>query len=112
MPVSRQTPKHNWLLNALPAEVYARLESHLEPVKLPVDEILYEADRRMSHVYFPTDGIISLLYLMKGGGSAEIAIVGREGLVGVALFMGGGTTPSQALVQSAGYGYRLKAEIL
>jgi len=112
MPTETQGPKQNRLLAALPAEVYARLEPHLERAVMPLGEVLYESNRRMSHVFFPTDGIISLLYVMKDGASAEISVVGYEGLVGVALFMGGESTPSRALVQCAGYGYRLRADIL
>jgi CRP-like cAMP-binding protein len=79
---------------------------------MPLGEVLYESGSQLSHVYFPTTCIVSLLYVMEDGASAEIAVVGNEGLVGVALFMGGETTPSRALVQSAGYGYRLKGQLL
>ena len=84
----------------------------LEAVELPLGEILYESGGTMSHVYFPVNAIVSLLYVMEDGASAEIAVVGKEGLVGISLFMGGGSTPSRAVVQSAGRGFRLKAEAL
>jgi CRP-like cAMP-binding protein len=107
-----KSPKENRLLASLPKAVYARLAPELELVPLKLGEIIYEANAQMSHVYFPTDSIVSLLYVMKDGRSAEISVVGNEGLVGIALFMGGGTTPSRALVQSDGHGYRLPAERL
>jgi CRP-like cAMP-binding protein len=107
-----QTQKQNHLLAALSAEEYARLLPHLEFVKMPLAWVLYESGGRMSYVYFPTTSIVSLLYVMETGASAEIAITGNEGLVGVSLFMGGESTPSRAVVQSAGSGYRLKANIL
>lgn len=112
MRVAPAHPRQNRLLASLPEEVYGRLASGLELVPLALGEILYEANAALSHVYFPTDSIVSLLYVMKDGRSAEISLVGNEGLVGIALFMGGGTTPSQALVQSTGSAYRLKAERL
>ena len=79
---------------------------------MPLGEALYESGARLQHVYFPTTSIVSLLYVMEDGASAEIAVVGNEGIVGISLFMGGETTPSRAVVQSAGYGYRLKAQLL
>jgi CRP-like cAMP-binding protein len=102
-------PLHNQLLAALPAEELQRWLPRLEPVALPLGQVLYEPGDILQHVYFPTDAIVSLLYVMENGASAEIAVVGREGLVGVALFMGGGSTPSRAVVQSAGSGFRLDA---
>ena len=105
-------PRQNRLLAALPDAVYQRLRPGLEPVTLKLGEIIYETDTPLAHVYFPTDSIVSLLYVMKDGRSAEISLVGNEGLVGVALFMGGGTTPSRALVQSNGHAYRLPAKDL
>ena len=84
----------------------------LELVDMPLGEVLYESGVTLSHVYFPTSSIVSMLYVMENGASAEIAVVGNEGLVGISLFMGGESTPSRALVQSAGQGYRLKAQIL
>ena len=106
------TPTQNNLLAALPAADYQRLLPDLELVPLPLGLAVYESGGTMDYVYFPTDCIVSLLYVMKDGASAEIAVVGHEGLVGVALFMGGESTPSRAVVQSAGYGYRLASKIL
>ncbi|UXI70339.1 Crp/Fnr family transcriptional regulator [Tahibacter amnicola] len=100
--------RNNHLLRALPDNDQARVFALLEPVEWPLGTVLYESGTRLRHVYFPTTAIVSLLYVMKDGASAEIAIVGNEGMVGVALFMGGETTPSRAVVQSAGRGYRLK----
>ncbi|MBI3067964.1 MAG: Crp/Fnr family transcriptional regulator [Betaproteobacteria bacterium] len=109
---SPHNPKQNRLLAALPAPEFGRLSSHLELVPMPLGESLYESGSRLHHVYFPTTSIVSLLYVMEDGASAEIAVVGNEGILGIALFMGGETTPSRAVVQSAGYGYRLKAQLL
>jgi CRP-like cAMP-binding protein len=106
------SPNQNHLLAALPAAEFDRILPHLELVPMPLAEALYESGGRLNHVYFPTTCIISLLYVMEDGASAEIAVVGNEGLLGIALFMGGETTPSRAVVQSAGFGYRLKASIL
>lgn len=100
------------LLAALPSEEWGRLAPRLELVNLPLGAVLYESGMSMSHVYFPTTAIVSLLYVLENGASAEIAVVGREGVVGIALFMGGGTTPSRAVVQSAGHGYRLRAQLI
>jgi CRP-like cAMP-binding protein len=105
-------PRRNRLLAALPAAEWARLESHLEPVEMPLGRVLYESGMRIGHVYFPTTAIVSLLYVLIDGSSAEIAIVGNDGLVGIALFMGGESTPSRALVQSEGWAYRMAAPIL
>ncbi len=102
-------PSSNHLLAAMPATEWQRIAPLLEWVDLPLGRVLYESGGAMSHVYFPTNAIVSLLYVMENGASAEIAVVGNEGLVGVALFMGGETTPSRAVVQSAGRGYRLRA---
>ncbi len=106
------TPKQNHLLAALPDADYARLLPDLELVPLELGWALYESGSRQGYVYFPTASIVSLLYVMEDGSSAEIAVVGYEGVVGIALFMGGETTPSRAVVQSAGYAYRLKASLL
>jgi CRP-like cAMP-binding protein len=106
------TPTRNDLLAALPAVDYQRLLPDLELVPLPLGLAVYESGGTLGYVYFPTDCIVSLLYVMKDGASAEIAVVGHEGLVGVALFMGGESTPSRAVVQSAGYAYRLESKIL
>ena len=102
------SPRQNHLLAALPEAEYARLTAELELVPLPLGRALYEPGVELRHVYFPTDAIVSLLYVMEDGASAEIAIVGNEGIVGIALFMGGGTVPNRAVVQSAGQAYRLK----
>jgi len=106
------TPKQNHLLAALSAEDYAHLLPALEPVAMPLGHVIYESGDHMAFVHFPTTCIVSLLYVMESGASAEIAIVGNEGLVGIALFMGGESTPNRAVVQSAGDGYRLRASIL
>ena len=97
----------NHLLAALSPAERERLIPHLKLVPMPLGRVLYESGDVMRHVYFPTDCIVSLLYVMENGASAEISIVGNEGLIGIALFMGGETTPSRAIVQSAGYAYRL-----
>ncbi len=102
------TPRDNHLLAALPEADWQRWCAGLEPVDLPLGQVLYESGVRMSHVVFPTTAIVSLLYVMEDGASAEIAVVGNEGVVGIALFMGGESTPSRAVVQSAGRGYRLR----
>jgi CRP-like cAMP-binding protein len=99
----------NHLLAALPAEVFERLLPNLELVELPLGKVLYESGDTMRHVYFPVDCIVSLLYVMENGASAEISVVGREGIIGIALFMGGESTPSRAIIQSGGYAYRLLA---
>ena len=105
-------PPLNKLLAALPPQIYQRLQPHLELVPLQLGASVYEAGGKQPFVYFPTDSIVSLLYVMKDNASAEIAIVGNEGLVGISLFMGGETTPSRAVVQSAGDAYRLRAKTL
>jgi CRP-like cAMP-binding protein len=105
-------PRKNQLLAALPDAVLQRWQPLLEPVELPLGKVLYESGRELSHVYFPTTAIISLLYVMENGSSAEIAVVGNEGVVGISLFMGGDTTPSRAVVQSAGQGWRLAAHAI
>lgn len=106
------SPHQNHLLDALPAEDYQRLTPHLELVPMPLGNVLYESGNELRHVYFPTNAIISLLYVMLDGASAEIAVVGNEGIIGVALFMGGETMPNRAVVQSAGHAYRLKGQLL
>lgn len=105
-------PRHNHLLAALPAEEYERLAPNLEQVPMPLGHVLYESGSELNHVYFPTTSIVSLLYVMLDGASAEIAVVGNEGIIGVALFMGGETMPNRAVVQSAGHAYRLKGYLL
>jgi CRP-like cAMP-binding protein len=106
------SPAQNHLLAAMPATEFERLSPHLELVELPLGEVLYESGGRLDHVYFPTTCIVSLLYVLENGASAEIAVVGNEGILGISLFMGGETTPSRAVVQSAGFGYRLRAPLL
>ncbi len=105
-------PLVNDLLAALPAADFSRWEPHLEPTDLSLGNVLYESGSVMPYVYFPTTAIVSLLYVMENGASAEIAIVGNEGMVGVSLFMGGGSTPGHSVVQSAGEGFRLSSEFL
>jgi CRP-like cAMP-binding protein len=105
-------PRRNQLLASLPAAEFERWSPLLEEVDLPLGRVLYESGLSLAHVYFPIDAIVSLLYVMEDGASAEIAVVGNEGLVGVSLFMGGETTPSRAVVQSAGRGFRLEAEAM
>jgi CRP-like cAMP-binding protein len=102
-------PRSNDLLAALPDAEWERWLPNLERVDMPLGKVLYESGTRLSHVYFPITSIVSLLYVMENGASAEIAVVGKEGLVGVSLFMGGQSTTSRAVVQSAGEGYRLKS---
>jgi CRP-like cAMP-binding protein len=102
----------NQLLSALPDAEWERWLPHLELVDMPLGQVVYESGESLSHVYFPTTSIVSLLYVMEDGSSAEIAVVGYEGIVGVSLFMGGLSTPSRAVVQSAGKGFRLKADLL
>ena len=109
---SPHSPKQNHLLASLPAADYARLLSELELVPMPLGWSVYESGGHQGYVYFPTNSIVSLLYVMENGASAEMAITGNEGVVGIALFMGGETTPSRAVVQSAGHAYRLKAAVL
>ncbi|MBC7786511.1 MAG: Crp/Fnr family transcriptional regulator [Methylophilaceae bacterium] len=105
-------PRQNHLLDALLKSEYDRLFSGLELVKMPLGQVLYESGGQLKHVYFPLTSIISLLFVMENGASAEIAVVGNEGILGISLFMGGETTPSRAVVQSAGYGYKLKAQLI
>jgi len=107
------TPTRNRLLAALPAEVFDRLLPDLELAPMPLGKVIYESGAELEHVYFPvTSCIVSMLYVMTDGSSAEIAVVGDEGMVGIALFMGGGTTSSRALVQSAGQAFQLEAKAL
>jgi len=109
---SPHNPLQNHLLAALPAEDYARLLPALELIPMPLGWAICESGGHMSYLYFPTTSIVSLLYVMENGSSAEIAVTGNEGLVGISLFMGGDSTPSRAVVQSSGYGYRIKASVL
>ena len=110
--LSSNTPKSNRLLAALPEENYRALLPFLEEVPLPLGMVVYESGGEQRYVYFPASSIVSLLYVLADGSSAEIAVTGNEGLVGISLFMGGETTPSRAVVQSAGHGFRLKGELL
>ena len=110
--VNAPNPLQNQLLAVLPRPESERLFPHMEQVSLPLGKALYESGDRLDHVYFPTTAIISLLYVMENGASAEIAVVGREGIVGIALFMGGDTMPNRAVVQSEGHGYRLPGTLL
>ena len=105
-------PTNNRLIAALPPAELRRWSTKLEWVDLPLGSVLCESGTTLEHVYFPTTAIVSLLYVMENGASAEIAVVGNEGLVGISLFMGGGSTPSRAVVQSAGEGFRLKAAVI
>lgn len=106
------SPLQNHLLSALPDEVKERIFPFIDLVKLELGKVMYEAGDTLANVYFPIDSIVSLLYVMKSGASAEISVVGNEGVVGIALFMGGGSTSSRAVVQSEGYAFRLKRKYL
>jgi CRP-like cAMP-binding protein len=105
-------PEQNYLLAALSPDERDRVVPHLRLVAMPLGKVLYESGDELEYVYFPTDSIVSLLYVLESGASAEISVVGNEGLIGIALFMGGGTTPSRAIVQSAGHAYRLAGQRL
>src|SRR5471032_3249707 len=109
---SPHSPKQNHILAALPEEDFAHIAPDLELIPMPLGWAVYESGGRISYLYFPTTSIVSLLYVMESGASAEIAVTGNEGLVGISLFMGGESTPSRAVVQSGGNGYRLKANAL
>ena len=111
MPIPH-SPNQNHLLGALPPPDFERLAPHLNLVPLPLGEILYEPGQQLQHAYFPTTAIVSLHYVMESGASAETAGVGNEGVVGIALFMGGDTTPSSAVVKTAGHAYRLERRLL
>src|SRR3982750_901940 len=110
--LAAHSPTQNQLLAAVPAAEFERLYPHLELVEMPLGEVLYESGARLDHVYFPTTCIVSLLYVLENGASAEIAVVGNEGILGISLFMGGETTPSRAVVQSAGSAFRLPAAMM
>jgi CRP-like cAMP-binding protein len=111
MPASHD-PTENYLLAALAAEERERIFPHLQSVDMRLGDVLYESGDKLSHVYFPTDCIVSLLYVLLDGATAEIAVAGDEGLIGISLFMGGETTPNRAIVQSAGHAYRLSGQRL
>ncbi|CAM3823233.1 Crp/Fnr family transcriptional regulator [Polynucleobacter arcticus] len=102
----------NYLFHSIPNADWERLLPHIEPVDLPLGKVLYEPGTKMSHVYFPSTAIVSLLYALENGSSAEIAVVGNEGAVGISIFMGGESTTSRAVVQSAGKGYRIKSSLI
>jgi CRP-like cAMP-binding protein len=104
--------KMNHLLTALPAAEWARWQPQLERVQMPLGQVIYESGGLLTHAYFPTTAIVSLLYVMENGASAEIAVAGNEGMVGISLFMGGGSTPSRAVVQSAGQGFRVRSQFI
>ncbi|WP_295587586.1 Crp/Fnr family transcriptional regulator [uncultured Lamprocystis sp.] len=108
MPPARHSPNQNHLLGALPDLEFAALSPHLEPCPLALGEMLYEPGQRLHHAYFPTSAVVSLHYVTENGAAAETAGVGNEGMVGVSLFMGGDSTPSSAVVQTAGHAYRLE----
>ena len=108
----KPVPEHNHLLAALTADERERVFPHLRLVSMPLGKVLYESGDALEYVYFPIDSIVSLLYVLESGASAEISVVGNEGLIGIALFMGGGTTPSRAIVQSAGHAFRLGGQRL
>jgi len=107
-----QSPNQNQLLAALPTAEFERIAPHLELIAMPLGDVLYESGGQMQYVYFPTTAIVSLHYVTESGASSEIAGVGNEGVLGISLFMGGNTTPSRAIVQTAGHGYRLQARLL
>ena len=112
-PASKLSPAlKNHLLAALPAVEFNRINKHLEPVTFELGDVIYESGDKMDHVYFPTTAIVSLLYVMENGGTAEIGVVGNDGILGIALFMGGDTTPNRAVIQSAGEAYRMKSKDL
>lgn len=108
----QHSPKQNHILDALPEEEFERLLPDLELVQLPLGSVIYESGDELRYAYFPTTCIISLLYVMESGESAEIAVVGNEGIIGIALFMGGESMPNRAVVQSSGYGYKLPSSLI
>jgi len=109
---STHGPRNNHLLAALPNDIWRRWEALIESTEMTLGQVMYEPGDTLSHVYFPTTAIVSLLYVMENGAPGEIAVIGNEGLVGISIFMGGESTPSRAVVQSAGHGYRLKSQSL
>src|ERR1700722_18362295 len=112
MPAARTDPRQNHLLAAIPEAEWTRFAPHLTPVAMALGEIVYESGGDQLYVYFPTDCIVSLLYVMEDGAAAEIAIVGNEGLIGISLFMGGDSTVNRAVVQSAGHAFRMRAQFI
>lgn len=111
-PSNQPGAKQNRLLAALPAAAWQRWEAQLEEIDMPLGQVLSESGVPLQYVYFPSTSIVSLLYVMENGASAEIAVVGNEGIVGISLFMGGESTPSRSVVQSAGKGYRMKGRFI
>ncbi|CAM8662639.1 Crp cAMP-binding proteins - catabolite gene activator and regulatory subunit of cAMP-dependent protein kinases [Comamonadaceae bacterium] len=109
---SAMHPRENELLASLPQQEWKRWQPYLKPVDLPLGKVLYESGALQQQVYFPTNAIVSLLYVLENGASAEIAVVGKEGIVGISLFMGGGSTPSRAVVQSAGEGFQVSSDFM
>jgi CRP-like cAMP-binding protein len=109
---TRHSPDQNLLLAALPVKILRRLDPHLELTLMPLGEAIYQPGGKLQYVYFPTSSIVSLHYLMESGASGEVAGVGKEGIVGFSLFMGGNTTPSWATVLTGGYGYKMKGQLL
>lgn len=105
-------PAENHLLGALPAADFERLQPHLRTTELPLGSVLYESGSQMRHVYFPVSGLVSLLYTLEDGATAEIAVIGNDGCVGIAILLGGGSTPSRAVVQIEGYAYRIPSDIV
>lgn len=114
MPIAKHTDnaRMNHLLASLPEDEFDRLKVNLEPISLPLGKVIYESGEQLEYLYFPTSAIISLLYIMENGSTAEIGMAGNDGLVGIALFMGGSTTPNRAVVQSAGNAFRLRSKAL
>ena len=112
MSILREGPLENLLLAALPAEEYKRLLVHLQPVTLSLGQVVYESSGHLDYIYFPTTSVVSLLYTMENGSTAEMGLSGSDGVVGVALFLGGDTTPNRAVVQIAGGAFRMKAKLL
>jgi CRP-like cAMP-binding protein len=112
MPTARTDPRQNHLLAAIPEVEWSRFAPDLTPIAMGLGEVIYESGTDQPYVYFPTDCIVSLLYVMEDGAAAEIAIVGNEGLVGISLFMGGGSTPNRAIVQSGGFAFRMKGQFV
>lgn len=110
--VNRDDACKNFLLASLPVDEFERVFAHLEPVELKLGKVLYESGDKLDYVYFPTTAIVSLLYIMENGATAEIGVVGNDGILGIALFMGGDTTPNRAVIQSAGYGFKMLAKDL
>ena len=109
--INQDTSQQNHLLDALPADKYEYFFSQLELVPMPVGEVLYESGEKLRYVYFPTTCIVSKFYVMENGASTEIAVVGNEGIIGISLFMGGGTMPNRAVVRNGGYAYRLRRHL-